>query len=117
MRSMLRYDPAVVAVVVALAAYSQVKMTSSAVNGRRSCHSMPGLRRQWSSEPEADHGLHEMAARQSSCLDVSDQLTQGLFVHAYLLAGERHAPHYSQASAWGNNARQLNCRQRRGRCA
>jgi hypothetical protein len=51
MRSMLRYDPAVVAVVVGSAAYSQVKITSSAVNGRPSCHSTPGLSRQMTHVP------------------------------------------------------------------
>jgi hypothetical protein len=36
-------------------------------------------------EPEAHHGLHKGAARQSSRLDVSDPVTQGLCVHTYLL--------------------------------
>jgi hypothetical protein len=51
MRSMLRYDPAVVAVVAGSAAYSQVKMTSSAVNGWPSCHRTPGLSRQMTHVP------------------------------------------------------------------
>jgi hypothetical protein len=37
----------------------------------------------------------DMAARQSPCRDVADELTEGLFVQAYLLAGSLlcHASH------------------------
>ena len=51
MRSIARYEPFVTAAVAGSATNSQLKTTSSAVNGRPSCQATPRLRRQITQVP------------------------------------------------------------------